>query len=442
MDGLSDWDICCGRGKGKWNSPGNQRFKDVVQDHLQQYADAPSKAEKSRIVEAVVAAVKEGGGRFVKQDETTGKWYPINAVETRAKVAHAIRDQYATSYKKRQLPSSPKMKRHRRLDSSDTSDKGHDASRQREESPTAPDFSTSSLVQTHQSRGQTITNQIPGNQADMLAFGGGIQENRSALAQHVAGSQQQNLLSLPFQQPEQLLTHASLMNPLQLAHDEDRMQFRIERRPFHPSQHLAELWTLPQRGMHISSFGDGPSIQQYNSGDLRVANASDGGEEKLGLDFSASSREAFLRRGSLRSLETSPLVGPRPTFPSGANIMNDGSMDNVGQIYQGVSSSTIGGHQLFRQAAPSADQVATSIAWSSTMFHHHDTTNMNRMVLPQSNTLDIVSGMRQLESHELSELVRGPLPAQGFHPTTATEHTSPSLDDFEPHALFPPYQGD
>jgi hypothetical protein len=89
-------DICCGRGKGRWNSPGNQKFKELVREHLQQYENAPSKAEKSKIVEYVVEAVQNSGGRFVKRDVTNRKWYEIGASETRSKVAHAIRDHLAT----------------------------------------------------------------------------------------------------------------------------------------------------------------------------------------------------------------------------------------------------------------------------------------------------------------------------------------------------------
>jgi hypothetical protein len=93
-------DIYCGRGKGKWNSPGNRQFKQLVHEYLRQYSDAPSKVEKSRIVESVVEAVSKIGGRFLKQDEPpNGPWYEIDPIETRKKVAHAIRDHLATRKK-------------------------------------------------------------------------------------------------------------------------------------------------------------------------------------------------------------------------------------------------------------------------------------------------------------------------------------------------------
>ena len=103
MDHPSALDICCGRGKGRWNSPGNQRFKQVVQDNLQRYGDAPTKADKSRVVESVVTTIQKLGGRFVKKDESSGNWYQIGPRDARSKVAHAIRDHLAASSCKRGL---------------------------------------------------------------------------------------------------------------------------------------------------------------------------------------------------------------------------------------------------------------------------------------------------------------------------------------------------
>jgi hypothetical protein len=125
MDHPSALDICCGRGKGRWNSPGNRRFKELVHDFLQQYSSAPSKAEKSRVVEAVVKAVQKMGGRFIKRDEANGKWYEISPMESRSKVAHAIRDHLATC--KRNLvhtnsdPKASRLKQARRSRSDSTS---------------------------------------------------------------------------------------------------------------------------------------------------------------------------------------------------------------------------------------------------------------------------------------------------------------------------------
>jgi hypothetical protein len=106
MEHPSALDICCGRGKGRWNLPGNRQFKELVNGFLQQYGDAPSKADKSRVVQAVVETVQKKGSRFLKRDQASGKWYEIGSSETRSKVAHAIRDHLATTKRKLDKVSS------------------------------------------------------------------------------------------------------------------------------------------------------------------------------------------------------------------------------------------------------------------------------------------------------------------------------------------------
>lgn len=101
MEKPSALDICCGRGKGKWNSPGNRQFKQLVLEYLGEYQSAPSKTAKSKVVESVVREVQARGGRFLRRDETKGLWFEIGPAERRAKVAHCIRDHLATSKKRR-----------------------------------------------------------------------------------------------------------------------------------------------------------------------------------------------------------------------------------------------------------------------------------------------------------------------------------------------------
>jgi hypothetical protein len=143
---LLDFDICCGRGKGKWNSPGNHRFKELIQNFLPEYAEAKAKADKSRIVETVVSLIQEGGGRFVKQDEITGKWYPINSTQTRSKVAHAIRDHLATFCKKKLIPTpsqAHKASKRSKLASSDESDDDDKIPNKHQRPPQSSDSSSS-----------------------------------------------------------------------------------------------------------------------------------------------------------------------------------------------------------------------------------------------------------------------------------------------------------
>jgi hypothetical protein len=91
MDQPSENDVTCGRGKNRWNTPGNLLFKKVMQQKLQSYYEASSRGEKSRIVKDVVRSVQNSGSRFMKKDNT-GKWQELSPRAARTKVAHAIRD--------------------------------------------------------------------------------------------------------------------------------------------------------------------------------------------------------------------------------------------------------------------------------------------------------------------------------------------------------------
>jgi hypothetical protein len=85
-------DICCGRGKGYTNHPGNQRFQEIIQRNLSRYTIAPSKNGKSKVVADIVNTLRNEGARFVKKHTASAKWYDIGLVQAREKTGHAIRD--------------------------------------------------------------------------------------------------------------------------------------------------------------------------------------------------------------------------------------------------------------------------------------------------------------------------------------------------------------
>ena len=89
---LRDRDICCGRGKGCWNHPGNQMFQTIIHASVQRYSDAKTKNDKSLVVASIVEGLTNSGARFVKLDKQTGRWYDIGRTQARDKTGHAIRD--------------------------------------------------------------------------------------------------------------------------------------------------------------------------------------------------------------------------------------------------------------------------------------------------------------------------------------------------------------
>jgi len=92
VENPEDFDILLGRGKTSFNHVGNRRFRVFIEIHLQRYMDAQSRMEKTLVVNSVVEAIQDGGGRFLKQDTKTKKWHKVSAKMAREKVGHALRD--------------------------------------------------------------------------------------------------------------------------------------------------------------------------------------------------------------------------------------------------------------------------------------------------------------------------------------------------------------
>ena len=92
IESPQDFDILLGRGKMSFNHVGNRRFRVFIGLHLRRYMDAKSRMEKTLVVNSVVEAITEAGGRFLKQDAKNNNWVQVNAKAAREKVGHALRD--------------------------------------------------------------------------------------------------------------------------------------------------------------------------------------------------------------------------------------------------------------------------------------------------------------------------------------------------------------
>lgn len=105
---LGPFDICCGRGRGVWKLPGNQRLRElIVKEYLDVYLQAATKMDKSLILDRIMDQVRDDwGARFVKQGHywhLSGEddspiisnrpllWYEISAEQAREKVGHTVR---------------------------------------------------------------------------------------------------------------------------------------------------------------------------------------------------------------------------------------------------------------------------------------------------------------------------------------------------------------
>jgi hypothetical protein len=76
---LGDNDVLCGRKRECFNHVGNKRFRKMVDDCFTQYAEAPTKQEKTIIIRAIIDRVRERSpmGGFLKHDPFTGCYYEL-----------------------------------------------------------------------------------------------------------------------------------------------------------------------------------------------------------------------------------------------------------------------------------------------------------------------------------------------------------------------------
>lgn len=110
-DGPSMLDVICGRGRQALNHPGNKRFRAIVQDHYDSYANAPTKMHKSMVVSHIMKCVRmHGAGDFVRLDRKTGIYNKLTNRLAREKVGQGLRDVCHTKYS-----SSTKAKKRKRV---------------------------------------------------------------------------------------------------------------------------------------------------------------------------------------------------------------------------------------------------------------------------------------------------------------------------------------
>lgn len=105
-------DVICGKGKKCFDHSGNQQLRKTTRLFLEEYSQAKTKIEKSRIVTKILQIVQrqspEGG--FVKFDLPSERWYEVSDHLAREKVGQQFRDSLHTKYR-----SSTKAKKRIRV---------------------------------------------------------------------------------------------------------------------------------------------------------------------------------------------------------------------------------------------------------------------------------------------------------------------------------------
>ena len=88
------FDVLLGRGRLIQEHLGNLRYRQMIDEHKDQY-DSASKLEKTNIAKKVVQLVQASQGRFLKRDEGEdggGFWIEVDDETAREKVSHSFRN--------------------------------------------------------------------------------------------------------------------------------------------------------------------------------------------------------------------------------------------------------------------------------------------------------------------------------------------------------------
>ena len=99
----SEMDILCG-GQGRQGSrtvndktknlqdwPGNQRYVQILSDHVNRYMKATKRVEKTAVVVSILDVIDATGARFVKLDKKTGRYCELSSDQIYEKTSHSIR---------------------------------------------------------------------------------------------------------------------------------------------------------------------------------------------------------------------------------------------------------------------------------------------------------------------------------------------------------------
>ena len=85
-------DVLCGRGGRSNHHVGNKRYRLVVAKMKYMYQKCPAKTMKTDLSRAIVKHCTSYGARFLKLDESNGKYYILSKSEARKKTSQALRE--------------------------------------------------------------------------------------------------------------------------------------------------------------------------------------------------------------------------------------------------------------------------------------------------------------------------------------------------------------
>ena len=90
---VKEQDVLLGRGKCNFKHCGNIAYRMLIDTRLEKYIASDSRSEKTHMVVEVVESIFESGGRFLKQNGSSGNaWFVVDKKTAREKVGHSFRD--------------------------------------------------------------------------------------------------------------------------------------------------------------------------------------------------------------------------------------------------------------------------------------------------------------------------------------------------------------
>lgn len=89
---VSELDVLCGRGGKANHHVGNKIYRQLICESKEKYRNTEDKDEKTELSRSIVEKVCDYGGRFVKKDSATGRYYVLPKAEARIKTSQALRE--------------------------------------------------------------------------------------------------------------------------------------------------------------------------------------------------------------------------------------------------------------------------------------------------------------------------------------------------------------
>lgn len=85
-------DVLAGRSNIAFTHEGNERLRERIVEHLEEYKNCASRIEKTKVIRRVIGKISAEGGRFLRHDKIAKRWYDAGFKEAHVKISHSFRD--------------------------------------------------------------------------------------------------------------------------------------------------------------------------------------------------------------------------------------------------------------------------------------------------------------------------------------------------------------